>query len=165
MSLITPDFGLFFWMVLAFGVVAFVLAKFAWRPILAALHAREGRIAEALGKAEQAQGEIVRLEAQQRQMMSDAQRDRDAVVKEAQALRARILEEASQEAREQASRYMSKAREEMQRTLEDERARLRRESVSLVLTVAERVLRERLADNQEQRAHVERLLKELEVKA
>lgn len=151
MSLVTPDLGLFFWMVLAFGVVAFILAKFAWRPILNALHTRENRIADALGKAEQAQSEIARLEATQRQMMADAQRERDQVVKEAQALRERILEEANRDAKEQAARYLAKAREEMQRSLEDERIKLRQEAVSLVLEATERLLRERLSNDKAHR--------------
>jgi F-type H+-transporting ATPase subunit b len=40
-SLVEPAFGLIFWMTLSFGIVFFLLAKFAWKPILKALHERE----------------------------------------------------------------------------------------------------------------------------
>ena len=54
MSLITPDFGLFFWMLIAFGLVVFVLGKFAWKPILKGLKGREDSIADALNRAKEA---------------------------------------------------------------------------------------------------------------
>ena len=87
MSLITPDFGLFFWMLIAFGLVVFVLGKFAWKPILKGLKGREDSIADALNRAKQAQEEVVQLQAKQEEMAAAAQADRDRMVDEARKTR------------------------------------------------------------------------------
>jgi F-type H+-transporting ATPase subunit b len=56
MDLILPQFGLFFWSALIFGLFFFLLRKYAWKPILSALQERESKIAEALAAAQKAPG-------------------------------------------------------------------------------------------------------------
>ena len=63
MELITPDFGYFFWMVLAFGIVFFFVAKFAFPIIGKTLKNREQKISEALEQAERTHEEMKNLQA------------------------------------------------------------------------------------------------------
>ena len=51
MNLVTPDIGLLFWMCLSFGIVVFLLRKYAWKPILSSVQARESSIEDALNEA------------------------------------------------------------------------------------------------------------------
>lgn len=162
MSLLTPDFGLFFWMTLAFGVLVILLGKYAWKPILKGLSKREARIEEALNKATQAQDEVKQLEKRHQEMLAQAQQERDQVVREARALREKILEEARVEGEKQAEYYRTKAEEAITRMREDERLRIRKEVVYLTLQVTETILREKMQDSSTQQAHVERLLDEME---
>jgi len=57
-SLVVPDLGLLFWTALVFCSLLFLLAKFAWKPILSAVNAREQKITEALELAEKTRSEI-----------------------------------------------------------------------------------------------------------
>ena len=61
MDLVLPDFGLLFWTGLVFCSLLFLLAKFAWKPILGAVNAREEKIAEALDLAEKTKAEMKTL--------------------------------------------------------------------------------------------------------
>ncbi len=63
MSLITPDIGLLFWMIVSFGSVLFILKKFAWKAILGAVEERENSIEDALAQAEKAKKELENLQA------------------------------------------------------------------------------------------------------
>lgn len=62
MGLVTPDYGLLFWMLLSFSIILYILKKFAWKPIIHALKNREDSIALSLKQAEQARAEIVKLQ-------------------------------------------------------------------------------------------------------
>ena len=63
MDLVTPDIGLIFWTTVSFAILYFILAKFAWKPILGAVNEREKSIKDALSAAEKAKEEMVNLKA------------------------------------------------------------------------------------------------------
>ena len=160
MSLITPDFGLFFWMLIAFGLVVFVLGKFAWKPILKGLKGREDSIADALNRAKQAQEEVIQLQAKQEEMAAAAQADRDRMVDEARKTREAILAEAKEQAQKQAEAFIAQARQRM----EHEEEEMREDVAKIAVMVAERILREHLADDQRQGRYMDRLLDEVMAK-
>ena len=164
MSLITPDFGLFFWMLIAFGLVVFVLGKFAWKPILKGLKGREDSIADALNRAKQAQEEVVQLQAKQEEMAAAAQADRDRMVDEARKTREAILAEAKEQAQKQAEAFIAQARQRMEHEEEEMRAKMREDVAKIAVMVAERILREHLADDQRQGRDMDRLLDEVMAK-
>lgn len=164
MSLITPDFGLFFWMLIAFGLVVFVLGKFAWKPILKGLKVREDSIADALNRAKQAQEEVIQLQAKQEEMAAAAQADRDRMVDEARKTREAILAEAKEQAQKQAEAFIAQARQRMEHEEEEMRAKMREDVAKIAVMVAERILREHLADDQRQGRYMDRLLDEVMAK-
>ena len=164
MSLITPDFGLFFWMLIAFGLVVFVLGKFAWKPILKGLKGREDSIADALNWAKQAQEEVIQLQAKQEEMAAAAQADRDRMVDEARKTREAILAEAKEQAQKQAEAFIAQARQRMEHEEEEMRAKMREDVAKIAVMVAERILREHLADDQRQGRYMDRLLDEVMAK-
>lgn len=164
MSLITPDFGLFFWMLIAFGLVVFVLGKFAWKPILKGLKGREDSIADALNRAKQAQEEVVQLQAKQEEMAAAAQADRDRMIDEARKTREAILAEAKEQAQKQAEAFIAQARQRMEHEEEEMRAKMREDVAKIAVMVAERILREHLADDQRQGRYMDRLLDEVMAK-
>jgi F-type H+-transporting ATPase subunit b len=83
MKLLIPDFGLIFWMLLTFGTVLFLLAKFAWKPILKMISEREKSIEEALLSAERAKKDIAKMQSNNEQLIRDAQVERDNILKAA----------------------------------------------------------------------------------
>lgn len=161
MSLITPDFGLFFWMLLAFGVVFFLLRKFAWGPIMRGLQTRESSIADALSKAEQAQGAVAQLQAQAKELELENRAARVKMMEEAEKAREQMLQEARAQAQAEAERYRAEARLAIEHEREAARKTIREEVVRVSMLVTERVLREKLQSNEAQRSHLDKILDEV----
>jgi F-type H+-transporting ATPase subunit b len=82
-SLITPSVGLVVWQTVTFLVVLFLLSKFAWKPIMAALSDREKSIEDALGAAEAAKTEMAQLTASNAELLKEARNERDKILKDA----------------------------------------------------------------------------------
>ncbi len=161
MGLITPEFGLFFWMLLAFGLVFVLLRKYAWGPIVRGLSKREDSIAEALMRAEAARAELAKLEqareARQKAFLEEQHRS----FQEAQAQREALIAEAKQQAQEEAARYIAEARAAMAQEAEQQRRQLKAEVLQLSLQVTERLLREELSTQEAQRRHMQRVVDEV----
>jgi F-type H+-transporting ATPase subunit b len=147
------DWPHFIAQVVSFSVVAFLLVKFAYNPILAVLAERRQRIAEGLANADKIKDELARTEAMQREVLEKANVQANQLIVEARAAAARVQEQETQKAIAQAEQIVSKAREaaalERQRMLID----LKREVVTLVVqttgVVAGKVL---TADDQQRLA-------------
>jgi len=163
MDLLTPSLGLIFWQLIAFLILLFILGKFAWRPILDALKARENSIAEALASAENARKEMANLKAENEQLLNEARRERDNMLKEASEIGNKIKEEAREQAGKEGNRIIADARAmintEKQAMLSD----VRQQVADLSLQIAEKILREKLSDNVVQQKYVEDLLKKVNV--
>lgn len=161
MGLITPEFGLFFWMLLAFGLVFVLLRKFAWGPIVKGLSKREDSIAEALAQAETARGELKKLEEARAAQQKAFHEEQRRMLQESQERREALLTEAKQQAQEEAARYIEKARVAMAQEAEEQRKQLKVEVLELSLQVTERLLRERLSNEEAQRLHMQRIIDEV----
>src|SRR4051812_21371790 len=98
MDLVTPGLGLIFWQTLTFLIVFFLLAKFAWKPIMASLKEREDSIEEALGAAQKAKEEMVKLQAANENLLLEARNERDKILKEAAAAGTLMINEAKDKA-------------------------------------------------------------------
>ena len=94
MGFVTPDYGTIFWMLIIFGIVLFILKKFAWGPILKALKDRELSIAEALNSAEKARKDVAGLKASNDQIIAEARREKEIILKEARDIKDKIIAEA-----------------------------------------------------------------------
>ena len=91
MEIIKPDIGLLIWMLLSFVVVVYVLAKFAWRPILAALKQRERSIEKSLAAAARAKEEMAKIEFGNEKITALAIIERDNLLKEAKEIKDKLL--------------------------------------------------------------------------
>lgn len=161
MSLITPEFGLFFWMLIAFGVVFFLLRKFAWGPIIRGLHSRESSIADALTKAAQAEAEVKRLHAQTKEIEAEGRAARAKLIADAEKARDQMLSEARMRAKAESDRYREEAQQAIAQEREAARLSLREEVAKVSLLVTERILREKLESTPAQMAHFDKILDEV----
>src|SRR5581483_2774200 len=112
--LVQPDPGLFIWTIITFLVLLTLLAKFAWRPLLAALERRQDTIRKALEDAEKARVELERLNQQSEQMMRQARAEADAIVSASRADAERLREEMRQKARVEADGIVKNAERQIQ---------------------------------------------------
>jgi F-type H+-transporting ATPase subunit b len=137
---IATQFGLdmphFIAQCISFAIVAGLLYKFAYHPILTVLEERRKRIADGLANADKIKQELARTEAMQQEVLEKANAQATKLIEEARAAAARVQEQETQKAIAQAEQIITKAREattmERQRMLTD----LKREVVGLVINVA-----------------------------
>lgn len=155
--------GLFFWQLLLFIVLVLILAKYAWKPILNAVNEREEGIKDALEAADNARKEIANLTADNERILREARVERDGILKEAREMKEAIITEAKDEAQAQANKVIEKA----QQTIESEKqaaiAELKNQVATLSLEIAEKVIKEQLADDKKQVKLVEDMLKDVSI--
>ncbi|RZK22782.1 MAG: F0F1 ATP synthase subunit B [Hymenobacter sp.] len=163
MDIVTPELGLIFWQLVIFLLVLFLLAKFAWKPILVALRDREDSIDSALRMAEQAKLDMQNLKAGNEKLLADARHERDQMMKEGQNIANQIVEKAKNDATEEANRIAQQARESIQQEKNQALAEVRNTAAQLSVDIAERLLRRELADPNAQQKLVDEYLKDVKL--
>ena len=163
MELLIPEVGLVVFQTIAFLLLMFLLAKFAWKPVLAAIKERENSIDDALNKAELAKQEMARLTSQNEELMKQARAERDEILKEAKILKDSIVNEAKTSAQTEGAKLIEKARIEIENQKKAALAELKGQVSALSLDIAERVLRSQLDDKAKQQDLVASLLKNVEL--
>ncbi len=161
MELITPGIGLLFWMLVMFGIVLLILKKFAWKPILKALSDRETSIRDALLSADTAKKEMEKLKADNEVIMAEARAEKEKIVQEARQIREKLISEAKNEATEEAKKILKSARKDIENEKVSAIAEVKNKVAELSIEIAEKILREKLADTREQKSIIERLVKEI----
>ena len=159
--LVTPDPGLFIWTIITFLVLVALLAKFAWRPLLAALERREKLIARAIEDSEKARANLERVQQDAARIQADARVEGEAIVTRSRAAADRLGEELRQKASAEAAGILKKAEREIQ--LETTRAieLVRREAVELSVAIASKILH-RNVSAEDNRALIEDSLRQLD---
>lgn len=163
MELITPNPGLLFWMIICFLIVWAILRKFAWKPILNALKNREKSIENALNSAEKVKAEMEKLQADNQKLLAEARIERDLLLKEARQMKEKIIEDAKGLAQVEAKKMIDAARESINN---EKKAALKeiKDIVSVLsLQVAEKIMKDKLADKSGQSDYIDKLLKDVKL--
>ena len=160
MSLITPDFGLLFWMTLIFAIVFFVLAKFGFPLITGMVKKRSDHIEQSLRDAEEAQKALKQLAEEQKRMIEEARKEQARILNEAATAGDKIVQEAKDQAREQTTAMIEKAREEIRVEQETARREISNEIAALSVEVAEKLVRGHLDSDERQRGLIDKLIEE-----
>ncbi len=111
MDLVTPEIGLIFWTTVTFVILLFLLAKFAWKPILSAVKNREESIREALLSADKAREEMAQLKSDNEQVLREARAERDSILRDAREIREKMIADAKEIAGTEANKMVEQARE------------------------------------------------------
>ena len=160
MSLVTPEFGLLFWMVVIFGIVFFLLAKFGFPVITDMVDARSAKIAKSLKDADEIEARMAAWKVEQAKMLEDARKQQAVILKEATETKARIVSEAKAQAKAEADKLLSEAKLQIAAEKESALRDVRKEIALLSVQVAEKVLRSELSDEGSQRAFLDKLVDE-----
>lgn len=163
MSLLTPDFGLTFWMLITFGVVVFVLVKFGFPIIIQSVEERKKYIDESLLYAKQAREELEKVKQESQAIIDKANREQAQILAEATATRDQIIGSAKNKADEEANKIIAKAHEQILTEKEDALRQIRQEVATLSVDIAEKVLREKLDNKASQMQMIDRLLDEANI--
>ena len=162
MSLITPDFGLLFWMVVIFGIVFFLLAKFGFPVITKAVQTRSDHIADSLKAADEAQARLAGLADEQAKMIEETRLEQSRILKEASETRERIIAQAQEEAAAKAAKLLEHAKVEIAAERESAVRDIRRQVAMISVEVAEKIVRKDLEEGDGQLALLDRLVDEAE---
>ena len=160
MSLITPDFGLFFWMTVVFLIVLFILWKYGFPVIVKMVNDREAFINESLRKAHEANERLANIQREGESILQEAREKQAQILKEAAQTRDAIVEKAQDKAREEGARLRSDARQAIEQEKAAAIADIRRQVATLSVEIAEKVLRQNLQDDKAQMDLIDRMLDE-----
>lgn len=160
MSFLLPETGLLFWMLLAFGVVFFILYKYAFPAILSSIDERKKFIDDALKNAQEANEKLARIEQQGNALIKAAQDEQARILKEAVSTRDRLLKEAHEKALDESEKIMAETRRLVQQEKEDATREMRTQVAELSLSIAEKVLRKELSGDERQEAFTREMLDE-----
>jgi F-type H+-transporting ATPase subunit b len=159
--LVQPDPGLYIWTIVTFLVLVGLLAKFAWRPLLAALDERQQAIRKSLDDARQAKQDLERVHAESAKILAQARTEAESIVSSTRADVNQFREEMRQKAREEAAGIVKNA--ERQIDLETARAlqQIRHEAVDLSVTIASKLLQRNVSKDDNARL-IEDTFKQIE---
>lgn len=143
-ALLNVGVGTIFWTSLAFLIVAFLLKKFAWSPILTSIEERDDFIAKSLQKAEEAKREMASLKAENDKILQEARVERETILKEARAMKEQIVQEAKGEAGAEKAKMVKKAKEEILREKANALTEVKNQLAELSLEIAEKVIKQKL---------------------
>jgi F-type H+-transporting ATPase subunit b len=149
--LVQPDPGLFIWTIVTFLALVFLLAKFAWRPLLEALDVRQQGIRKSLDDAQKATQELARLEQESALILRKARADAEVLITQSRADADRLREELRQKAKAEAEGIMRNAERQIQ--LETGRAlqQIRAEAVDLSVMIASKILQRNISKEDNER--------------
>lgn len=162
-SILTPDVGLLFWMMLAFLVVFGILAKYGFPAITNMVDERNKYIDESLRKAHEAQERLANIEREADAILQDAREKQAQLLKEATETRDAIVGKAQEKAREEGARLLSEAKAEIEAEKQNAIRGIRAQVAELSVQVAEKVLRQNLSSDANQMNLIDRLLDEVSV--
>ncbi len=163
MELIKPDLGLFIWMLVSFGIVTFILIKYAWKPILKALKERESTIEKRLLAAKKAKDELAKIEFGNEKITALAKIERENILKEAKEIKANIIEEAKNEAKVEARKIMEEARKGIEKEKIDAIAEIKNQITELSIIIAQKILKNELENKEKQKQLINKLIDDIDL--
>ncbi len=163
MSLLTPDPGLLFWMLLCFLIVAFILGKWAWPAIVGMIEERGNYIEESLKKADEANAALAGIKAENERLAAEAKNERVEMLKEATRLKEKIIEDAKTQATVEANKIIENAKESIQLEKDNAVKEIRSQVAELSVNIAERIIRGELKSNESQIDMINKLLDEVNI--
>ena len=160
-SLLSPDTGLLFWMIISFGAVLIILTKYGFPVIIKKLDSRKKFIDESIVAAQKAYKELEEVRIDSEKIIASARNEHAKIIRQATQKRDLILEKAKGDAAKEAQNIVEVARKQIIHEKEEALADLRREIAVLSVDIAEKILRENLKDKEAQMSMINRLVDEM----
>jgi F-type H+-transporting ATPase subunit b len=160
-SLTSPAIGTIFWSVVIFLMFLFILTRFAWKPVLGAIRAREEMIKGSLESAEQAREEMKKLQSDNEIILRKAREERELILREARDVRDKLISEAKGRASEEAEKLVEKARTGIEAEKRKAMAEFQEQVANLSVEIASRLMGERLSLSGEQAKLIDNYMKDI----
>ena len=164
MELFTPEFGLVFWMFIAFGCLYFILAKYAWPYIIKSMEERAELIDKRMAYAQEAKAHLDNAKAEHDKLIAEARQQQAEILRDAAKMRNQIVENAKGEATVEAKKVSDAALASIEQARKESEKQIRQEMSEIALQIAEKVLRKNVSTDQAQRELVDKYLSEVQTK-
>ncbi|MGE5420808.1 MAG: F0F1 ATP synthase subunit B [Chloroflexota bacterium] len=162
-SLTSPAIGTIFWSILIFLVFFFLLTKFAWKPVLGAIKAREEMIKGSLESAERAREEMKKHQSDNEAILKKAREEREEILREARDVRDKLISEAKGKATDEAEKLIEKARTGIESEKRKALAEIHEQVANLSVDIASKLLGEQLKKTGEQTRLIDTYLKDIDL--
>lgn len=162
MELFKPEFGLVFWMFLAFACLYFILAKWAWPFIIKSMDERASLIDKGVAYAQEAKSKLDNAKAEADALVADARKQQADILRDAAKMKTEIIEQAKAEAAVEAKKVTDAAQLSIEQARKESEHQLRQDVGAYALQIAEQVIRRNMSDDKSQRELVKKLLTEVE---
>ena len=163
MDLLTPDLGLFVWNVIVFLLLLVILKKLAWKPILKSLNEREKGISDSLASAEKIKVEMAQMKSENEALLAKAREERAQMLKEARETKDKMINEAKELAKVEAGKIIIDAQAVIEQQKMAAITEIKNQVGTLVVEVAEKVLRRELSNKSEQENYIRQLSNEVKL--
>ncbi len=163
MSLITPDFGLFFWMAVVFIIVLAILWKWGFPSIVNMVNSRKEFIDDSLRKAHEANERLANIQKEGETMLQNAREKQAQILKDAADTRDAIVVKAQEKATNEGSRLLNEAKAEIEAEKQNAIRDIRTQVAEISVQVAEKIVREKLSSNESQMELINKLLNDISV--
>ena len=160
MDLMIPDSGLLFWMLIAFGILFFILARFGWPAITGMVERRNERIDKALSDAAAARQLLASLKLQEERILQQSREEQEKLIEQTTELRQQLMEEAKIAAEKESKVILDRTREQLRIEKEAALQEIRLQVAALSVEIAEKLLRQQLESRDKQRELMDRLVEE-----
>jgi F-type H+-transporting ATPase subunit b len=160
MSLITPDLGYTFWTLLAFVIFWLIAGKFAVKPIVSSIEARNQKIEDELLSAQKARQEFEQLKSQNDDLLKSAREERQIMLIEAKKDADSFRSAEMAKAKEDATRLLEQAKSEIENQKRAAINEVKKEVGAISIGIAEKLVREKLSDSASQQSLVTKLVNE-----
>ena len=163
MSLITPAFGLFFWMTVVFLIVLVILKKWVFPVIVNMVNERKAYIDSSLAKAHEATEKLANIQKEGEALLQEAREKQAQLLKEAKETHDAVVAKADADAREQANKLLSEAKAQIENEKASAIREIRAQVAELSVQIAEKVVRQNLSSDKAQMQLIDKLLDEVSV--
>ena len=164
MELFTPEFGLIFWMFVAFGCLYYVLAKWAWPFIIKSMEERADLIDKGVAYAQEAKSQLDNAKVEADKLLAEARGKQTEILRDAERMRNQLIDDAKEAAAVEAKKVAEASQISLEQARKEAEEQLRSEVGDLALQIAEKVIRRNIANDDAQRALVDQYLSEVETK-
>lgn len=162
MELFTPDFGLIFWMFVAFGVLFLVLWKFAWPVILKTVDSRAELIDKGVEYAQNAKEQLDNARREAEEYLNEARRQQADILREADKMKTQIIEQARSAAQVEAQKVMDNAKLQIAQQQKEAQQQFRNQVSQFALDIAGKIVHNQMQQDAAQEKLVDSLLDQID---
>ena len=162
MALLTPDLGFIFWHTIIFLTSHLVLKRYAWKPILQAIKAREQAYEKSINTIKKAQKEITELQQEKSKIIKSAHTQSNVILEQAMTNREKLLKKAQQEALEEKQKIINHALTTIELEKQAAQSAIKKQTVTLILQTTKKLITQKLTTDPAQHQLIQHMIEEVE---